>query len=187
MVQNIGDADVDLLVKFLLTLTDQRVRWEMAPFDHPQLFVPNGNNTGATHPTLGAGYADDIIMTLPAVGAAGRSVLSTVGAYPAGNSPVPNFLGVRNNPGEVASITVSPGGTGYTTVPTVTISAPPAGGIRATAVARISGGVVTGIYLTNPGANYTVAPTVTITGGGGTGAAATTTLAPANAVTHFSP
>ena len=51
MVQNIGDADADLLVKFLLSLTDDRVRWEQAPFDHPQLFVPNGNNTTVNMPS----------------------------------------------------------------------------------------------------------------------------------------
>ena len=107
-------------------------------------------------------------MTLPAVGAAGRSAWGTMGLTRL-ETPRSNFMGVRNNPGEVASITVNAGGTGYTTAPTVTISAPPAGGTQATAVARVSGGVVTGIYLTNPGANYTVAPTVTLTGGGGTG------------------
>jgi cytochrome c peroxidase len=31
------------LVAFLLTLTDERVRQEMAPFDHPQLFIPDGS------------------------------------------------------------------------------------------------------------------------------------------------
>jgi hypothetical protein len=30
------------LKAFLLTLTDERVRWERAPFDHPSLKVPNG-------------------------------------------------------------------------------------------------------------------------------------------------
>src|SRR5262249_59643231 len=31
------------LVEFLLSLTDDRVRDEQAPFDHPQLSVPNGH------------------------------------------------------------------------------------------------------------------------------------------------
>jgi cytochrome c peroxidase len=31
------------IVEFLLGLTDERVRQEQAPFDHPQLFVPNGD------------------------------------------------------------------------------------------------------------------------------------------------
>ena len=47
MVQNVGHADADLIVSFLLSLTDERVRWEMAPFDHPQLFIPNGHTLGA--------------------------------------------------------------------------------------------------------------------------------------------
>ena len=27
-----------------VALTDERVRWERAPFDHPQLFVPDGHD-----------------------------------------------------------------------------------------------------------------------------------------------
>jgi cytochrome c peroxidase len=37
-------ADGRRIVDFLLGLTDDRVRQEQAPFDHPQLFVPNGNS-----------------------------------------------------------------------------------------------------------------------------------------------
>ncbi len=52
--QNIDNLDADIenlnlsaenkadLVDFLKSLTDERVRYERAPFDHPQLFVPNG-------------------------------------------------------------------------------------------------------------------------------------------------
>ncbi len=52
------------LVAFLLALTDERVRQEKAPFDHPQLIIPNGSpdNLGAV---------DDTIV-VPAVGAGGR-------------------------------------------------------------------------------------------------------------------
>ena len=39
----IDEDDEEPLVEFLLTLTDERVRLEQAPFDHPQLFVPNGH------------------------------------------------------------------------------------------------------------------------------------------------
>lgn len=79
----------------------------------------------------------------------------------------------------VKSITITNGGSGYTSVPTVTISG--GGGSGATAVAQISGGKVTGLYLSSPGTGtagtaYTSAPVVTITGGGGTGATATATL-----------
>jgi cytochrome c peroxidase len=49
------------LVAFLLALTDDRVRMQQAPFDHPQLFVPNGDNPIGTDNTI----------EVPAVGAAG--------------------------------------------------------------------------------------------------------------------
>ena len=49
------------LVAFLLALTDDRVRMQQSPFDHPQLFVPNGDNP------IGA----DSTFEVPAVGAAG--------------------------------------------------------------------------------------------------------------------
>ncbi|WP_146182807.1 choice-of-anchor D domain-containing protein [Limnohabitans sp. Jir72] len=69
------------------------------------------------------------------------------------------------------------GGTGYTTIPTVTITpAVGGGGAGATAVATVTGGIVTGVYVTNPGSGYLLAPTVTITGGGGTGATATSNV-----------
>jgi len=49
------------LVAFLLALTDDRVRMQQAPFDHPQLFVPNGDNP------IGV----DNTIEVPAVGATG--------------------------------------------------------------------------------------------------------------------
>jgi len=97
MVQNIGDADANLLVSFLLSLTDERVRWEMAPFDHPQLFIPNGHPATGNHPVLGSSYYPDNIIDLSAVGALGRSTLPG-GPWPSGNSPIPNFLGVSSTP-----------------------------------------------------------------------------------------
>jgi hypothetical protein len=62
--------------------------------------------------------------------------------------------------GNVASIAVTAGGTGYTSAPGVTITA--GGGTGATATAIVSGGAVTGITVTNAGTGYTSAPTVTI-------------------------
>jgi cytochrome c peroxidase len=49
------------LVSFLIAFTDERVRWEKAPFDHPQLLVPNGDNPAGT----------DTMLEVPATGAAG--------------------------------------------------------------------------------------------------------------------
>jgi cytochrome c peroxidase len=37
------EEEANALEAFLLSLTDERVRFQKAPFDHPQLFVPNGS------------------------------------------------------------------------------------------------------------------------------------------------
>jgi hypothetical protein len=64
--------------------------------------------------------------------------------------------------GEVSGISVvGTGGFGYTTPPTVTVSAP-ASGATATAVATVTGGAVSGITVISPGSGYALAPRVTI-------------------------
>jgi len=77
----------------------------------------------------------------------------------------------------VLSITVTNDGTGYTSVPTVTISAPSlAYGTTASATATVVSNKVSAITVTNAGSGYTSAPTVTITGGGGSSATATASV-----------
>jgi cytochrome c peroxidase len=68
----------DDLVAFLLTLTDERVRLERAPFDHPQLLLPDGSrqqgsNIAGDFDTIGPnGFRDtEQVRELPAVGAGG--------------------------------------------------------------------------------------------------------------------
>jgi len=61
------------LVAFLVALTDERVRWQKAPFDHPQLFVPNGDVPIGT----------DAMAEVPAVGATGAV------------APLDRFLGLN--------------------------------------------------------------------------------------------
>lgn len=39
-------AKQDELTDFMKSMTDERVRNEAAPFDHPELFIPNGDNPG---------------------------------------------------------------------------------------------------------------------------------------------
>ncbi|MBD2774024.1 cytochrome c peroxidase [Iningainema tapete] len=62
------------LVTFLRTgLTDERVLYEKAPFDHPQLFIPNGHpgNQFSVTPsgnTNGTPTATDQLLEIPAVG-----------------------------------------------------------------------------------------------------------------------
>jgi cytochrome c peroxidase len=74
----------EALVQFLVALTDERVRWEMAPFDHPQLFVPNGHPGDQYEVTDdGTGRATDEFLEIPAVGSGGA-------AY-----PLDTFLGLH--------------------------------------------------------------------------------------------
>lgn len=60
--------DLAALERFLKALTDQRVQCDVAPFDHPQLFVFNGHKSTDANRD---GKADDIVFALPAVGKAG--------------------------------------------------------------------------------------------------------------------
>jgi cytochrome c peroxidase len=65
--------EIDAIVAFLESLTDERVLYRRAPFDHPQLFVPNGHPgdwSGVTDAN-GDGLADDRMLVIPAVGAEG--------------------------------------------------------------------------------------------------------------------
>ena len=78
----------------------------------------------------------------------------------------------------IKSVAITGGGSGYTTVPAVTIS----GGTDAQATATISGGVVTGVVFAPDAVtgvkngSFTAAPTISFTGGGGSGALATATI-----------
>lgn len=65
---NLTEYEIDALVAFLKTLTDNRVLRRMAPFDHPQLFVPNGHRVEQVG---GQTVISDIMIEIPAVGAGG--------------------------------------------------------------------------------------------------------------------
>jgi hypothetical protein len=68
----------------------------------------------------------------------------------------------RISDGVVGIVTISSGGSGYTTTPTVTFSSPGIG-TTATGIAVVSAaGSITNIYVTNGGSGYTSPPTVTI-------------------------
>jgi hypothetical protein len=67
--------------------------------------------------------------------------------------------------GNVVAITMQVSGSGYSAIPSVSITG--GGGSGATANAVLSSGIVNSITLTNAGSGYTSQPTVTLTGGGG--------------------
>lgn len=76
--------------------------------------------------------------------------------------------------GAIAALSLTSGGSGYTTVPAVALTG--GGGTGATAIATVVGGAVTGLTITNAGTGYASTPMVALTGGGGTGAAVTAVL-----------
>lgn len=93
-VLNLSDEEKEALVAFLRGLTDERVRFERAPFDHPQLFVPNGHPgdrnavvaDGSVKTSDGTQQATDALLEIPSVG---RN----------GGNPLPNFLSTYSTTG----------------------------------------------------------------------------------------
>ena len=81
--------------------------------------------------------------------------------------------------GEVDSITIDAGGSGYTSVPTVVIQGDGDG--LASGTATIASGAVTGVTITASGSGYSFA-FVTFVGGGGSGATGTVNLGDADSL-----
>jgi cytochrome c peroxidase len=92
---NINDVDPDIerlglsatekyrIIAFIKSLTDDRVRRAAAPFDHPELIVPNGHVGNESSVQAEAGRAADVDLTIPAIG-----------QYGAAGQAEPNFLNV---------------------------------------------------------------------------------------------
>ncbi|MEI7852790.1 MAG: Ig-like domain repeat protein [Planctomycetota bacterium] len=78
----------------------------------------------------------------------------------ANKTPINVGTPVFSAAGVLTSIPVNSGGSGYVSVPTVSITG--GGGTGATATATVVNGVVTAITVTNGGTGYTTAPTVTV-------------------------
>ena len=77
-IESLGLSGIEQadLVAFMKTLTDDRVRYERAPFDHPQLFIPNGH-PGNQVRTQGGEFGQPNMarsewLEVPAVGRGGR-------------------------------------------------------------------------------------------------------------------
>ncbi|MDR3638959.1 MAG: proprotein convertase P-domain-containing protein [Isosphaeraceae bacterium] len=134
--------------------------------------ISNGVVTAVTLTAGGSGYTSVPTVVLSGGGGTGALATAQISSVvtevmgPAGRIDGPQTY---SNQG-IKSVSVTNGGSGYTTAPTVTITG--GGGSGAAAYATISGGLVTSITLTSAGSGYTSTPTVTLTGGGGTGARA---------------
>jgi cytochrome c peroxidase len=70
-----ADAARADLVAFLKSLTDERVRRAAAPFDHPQIFVPNGHPGNSQSVSQRNGQAVDSLLEIPATGRNGARPL----------------------------------------------------------------------------------------------------------------
>jgi hypothetical protein len=95
----------------------------------------------------GAGYIQVPSVTI--VGKSGSGGIATA------------VLGSRT----LGIVTITSGGSQYSSAPIVSISTAPFGGVNATAESVLTvTGIVTAIRYTNSGAGYTVTPTITLTG-----------------------
>jgi cytochrome c peroxidase len=73
---NLSDVEKEALVAFMKSLTDERVRYRRAPFDHPQLMVPNGHVGDQSKVTNdGSGRAGDLFIEIPPTGRSGATPL----------------------------------------------------------------------------------------------------------------
>ena len=80
----------------------------------------------------------------------------------------------RNPYGAVKTITITNGGSGYTSAPEVTFTS--SAGFGAAATATVTDGVVTAVTITDGGEKYQIPPILSFVGGGGSNAAATCTI-----------
>ena len=148
-------------------------------YNHPPAVAISSAPTGNTRATGISTLRDDIVNcdgTLIGEKVQGVFIENPGSGYIVNPGIV--FVGVNTNPGvgaaattrisdnTVGVVTISDGGGGYVSAPTVTFSAPGglAGlGTTAQGIAVVSAaGTVSAIYLTHAGAGYTVAPTITL-------------------------
>jgi autotransporter-associated beta strand protein len=127
-----------------------------------------GDGTGAT---VGAAQMGGLALTV-GVGGSGYSVAPTVTVNSTGTGGSGMTASATITANAVTSFTITNPGSGYTSLPTITLS----GGNGTGATAGTLTYLVRGISLTG-GSGYSVAPTLSISGGGGTGATATSSAA----------
>ncbi len=133
----------------------------------PKIFFTGGGNfasgalASAAQFCCNAGYAYDAIHVTCVACEAGKykNQVGNSGCIPTGATV-----------SSVCGVSISAGGSGYTSTPTVQFSG--GGGSGASGTATVSNGSVTSVTMTAAGSGYTSVPTISFTGGGGTGALA---------------
>lgn len=119
----------------------------------------------------------DSVLSTNALDKTGDTVVNTTISLqqdPNFTSVLPSISGgmlITGTGTSVASATITAGGSGYTAYPSVTFSAPPAGGTTATGTAVITNGAITAITITNQGYGYVTPPTITFGSGSATATA----------------
>ena len=86
------------MIDFLIELTDERVKFERAPFDHPEIFVPLDGR--APENTFGrAGFLTRTTGDCNGIAGAGPCFRQVAAVGAAGNAtPLPNFLNTASGP-----------------------------------------------------------------------------------------
>ena len=107
-----------------------------------------GTPVGALITNSGASYTNGIGTAVT-----GLTITPSAG----GSVWIPVVGGAINS-----TVTITTAGTNYTFPPLLVISAPPAGGIQATATCTVSAGAINAVTVTNQGAGYTTAPIITV-------------------------
>ncbi|WP_461485845.1 RagB/SusD family nutrient uptake outer membrane protein, partial [Pedobacter sp.] len=135
--------------------------------EYEKVLPKNTSNTPINFPLLR--YSDVLLMFAEAENEVNNA--PTAEAIEAVNKVRRRGYGKLLNYELLRSVTITNGGNGYTSVPTITISG--GGGSGASAKAFINAGKINRVLIENMGAGYTIAPTVTVSGGGGAGAVLT--------------
>lgn len=100
-----------------------------------------GCAVGALVTNVGSGYTSAPVVAASAGGSAWTAIVG----------------GAINS-----TVTITTAGVGYTNAPRLIISAPPPGGVQASAIAAVSAGAISSVTVINQGAGYTTAPTIQV-------------------------
>jgi len=111
-------AAIAAVVEFLEHLTDPRVKYQKAPFDHPEIVLPDGHGNVESHVAL------DRLFLLPATGRNGGAALKTF------------VEALESGPG-LQPLSATPAAAPAVTVPVEPAAAPPAAEIPAVEIPAV--------------------------------------------------